>query len=246
MVNEVGGGAIIDDSKDRQRLINPIPTDYNNNWRTWKFWRNAFLIYWVFSLVGHILELVWVNLPLIIGLPPTNVLPLFVVAAPYGFGMLALIWVVYPLVKKNKANAFTIFLMSCFLGGLVEFICAAVIVALSPTHTNVFWDYSDQPFNLFGFVCLKNCLAFGVASIPGVYWAFPIVNNLINWLDKHYLKILNALTVILFAVYMVIQMMVIADNSPAKVFNLPRPYFDIGDVCDDDGPCPPPREELTH
>ena len=119
--------------KVRPRLIRPIATDYDNNWRSLKFWRNAFLIYWIFSLVGHILELIWVNLPLLVGQPPTNVLPLFVVAAPYGFGALALIWVVYPLVKNNKASALTVFVISCFLGGIVEFICAAAIVAVTIT-----------------------------------------------------------------------------------------------------------------
>lgn len=231
--------------KVRPRLIRPVATDYDNNWRSLKFWRNAFLIYWIFSLVGHILELIWVNLPLLVGQPPTNVLPLFVVAAPYGFGALALIWVVYPLVKNNKASALTVFVISCFLGGIVEFICAAAIVAVTPDHTNVFWDYSDQPFNLFGFVCLKNCLAFGVASVPGVYWAFPIVNNFINWFDRKAHKLLNALTAILFVVYMTIQVMFVTGNPPSKVFNLPRPYFDIGGVCEEDGPCPPPKEKLS-
>ena len=120
------------------------------------------------------------------------------------------------------------------------------IVAVSPDHTNVFWDYSDQPFNLFGFVCLKNCLAFGVASVPGVYWVFPVVNNMINWLDEHWHKLLNIGTVVLFVVYMTIQVMFVSGNPPSEVFNLPRPYFDIGGVCEEGGPCPPPREKLSH
>ncbi|MDO4271722.1 MAG: putative ABC transporter permease [Candidatus Saccharibacteria bacterium] len=226
--------------KPRQRLIRPIETDYDDNWRTWKFWRNAFLIYWIFSLVGHILEIIWVNLPLLVGLPPTNVLPLLVVAAPYGFGALALIWVIYPLVKKNRANAGTIFVLSCILGGVVEFICAAAIVAITPNHVNVFWDYSDQPFNLFGWVCLKNCIAFGIASVPGVYWGFPLVNNFINWLDKKQTKLLTVSSAVLFVVYMAIQVMVVTNNAPSKVFNLPRPYFDIAGVCKGQPTCPPP------
>lgn len=231
--------------KVRQRLIRPIETVYESDWHTWEFWRNAFLIYWIFSFIGHILELIWVNLPLLVGKPPTNVLPLLVVAAPYGFGALMLIWVVHPLIKSNKASALTVFILSCFLGGIVEFICAAAIVAVSPTHTNVFWDYSDQPFNLFGFVCLRNCLAFGVASLPGIYWLIPMVNNGIRWADEHWHKLLNAGTVALFTVYMIIQIMFVTGNPPAKVFNLPRPYFDIGGVCEEGGPCPPPKDKLT-
>lgn len=228
-------------SSPRQRLIRPIATDYNGDWHTWKFWRNSFLIYWFFSLFGHILELGWVNLPLLTGQPPTNVLPLLVVAAPYGFGALALIWAIYPLVKKNKANAGTIFVLSCILGGVVEFICAATIVAFSPSHTNVFWDYSDQPFNLLGFVCLKNCLAFGVASVPGVYWLFPIFNNFINWLDERWKKWLDVGSVILFVVYMAIQVLFLCGITPHDTWGWPRPYFDPAGICDGEEVCPPPK-----
>lgn len=222
------------------QLIRPIPTDYDDNWRSWKFWRNTFLIYWIFSAVGHVLEIFWVNMPLLVGQPPTNVLPTFVVAAPYGFGALGLIWVIYPIVKKKKANAGTVFLLSCILGGVVEFICAAAIVLYTPDHTNPYWDYSDQPFNLFGFVCLKNCLAFGLASVPGLYWGFPIVNNFINWLDARWRKILNVGTWVLFVVYATIQVMVISGNPPAKVFHLKRYYFDVAGVCKGQPTCPPP------
>ena len=38
--------------KVRQRLIRPIETVYESDWHTWKFWRNAFLIYWIFSFIG--------------------------------------------------------------------------------------------------------------------------------------------------------------------------------------------------
>lgn len=224
----------------RHRLLRPIETEYDTNWRTAKFWRNAFLIYWFFALVGHILEILWVSRPMLFGLPPTNVLPLFVVAAPYGFGALALIWLVYPLVRENKSNAWGIFGLSCLLGGAIELLCGLAIMAWSPDHINHYWDYSDRPFNLWGQICLGNCLAFGVAAVPGVYWAFPIFNNVLNYLDKKYSQLISAFTIGLFTVYVVIQVMVISGNPPAKVFNLPRPYADPAGLCKGRKSCPPP------
>lgn len=224
----------------KRRLIEPVPTVYETNWKSLKFWRNAFLIYWIGSAVGHLLELVWVNLPLLIGNPPTNVLPLFVVAAPYGLGALGLIWALGPVVRRGRASAGTVFILSYIIGGVVEFACAALIVLFM--GYNPFWDYSNEPFNLFGFICLKNCLAFGVAAIPCIYWVLPVVNNWINWLDKHYVKLLNMGALILFVVYMVIQLMVVTGNPPAKVFHLDRPYFDPANVCQGKLPCPPPKQ----
>lgn len=240
-IKPASDGPVTAHVQPRQRLIRPIETNYDGDWHTWKFWRNSFLIYWIFSLVGHVLELGWVNLPLLIGQPPTNVLPLFVVAAPYGFGALALIWVIYPLVKKNKANAATIFVLSCILGGTVEFICAAAIVAFTPDHVNVFWDYSAEPFNLFGFICLKNCLAFGAAAVPGVYWVFPVVNNFINWLDQNWRRALNVVSVVLFVVYMTIQIFFLFGKTPHDNLHWPRPYFDPAGICDGQPTCPPPK-----
>lgn len=240
MKSGVADSSLVAMGDSKLRLIRPIETDYNDDYRHLPFWRDTFLIYWIFSLVGHILELGWVNIPLLFGDPPTNVLPLFVVAAPYGLGALGLIWTIYPLVKHGKVNAFTIFVLSCIVGGVIEFICAAAIILVTPDHVNPFWDYSDQPFNLFGFICLKNCLAFGMAAIPGVYWIFPIVNNWVNYLSKHYNKILNVGVAVLFVMYTAIQIMVLTGNPPSRAFNLPSPYFDIAGVCRHSSSCPPP------
>lgn len=224
----------------RQRLFRPIETDYDTNWRSPKFWRNAFLLYWLFSLGGHFLEILWVNRTMLFGLPPSNVLPLFVVAAPYGIGALAIIWCIYPLIKDNKANMWAVFGLSCLLGGLIEFACALVIIAFSPDHYNHFWNYSNRPFNIMGQVCLGNCLAFGLAALPGAYWVFPIVNNCINALDKKNPRLLSIATGVLFAIYLVIQIMVLSGNPPSKVFGLPRPYVDPAGLCKGRTTCPPP------
>lgn len=223
----------------KRRLIEAIPTEYETNWRSWKFWRNAFIIYWVGSLIGHLLELGWVNLPLLVGNPPTNVLPVFVVAAPYGLGALGLIWILSSSVKRGRITAFQVFLLSVVIGGVVEFACAAAIVSV--IGYNPYWDYSTEPFNLMGYICLKNCLAFGLASLPCIYWVLPILNNQIHWLDRHYQKLLNAATLIVFVLYVIIQIMVMSGNPPAKVFHLDRPYFDPANVCQNKLPCPPPK-----
>ncbi len=231
----------------RQRLFRPIETEYDTDWHTWKFWRNAFLLYWIFSLGGHFLEILWVNRTMLFGLPPTNVLPLFVVAAPYGFGALAIIWCIYPLIKENKANMWVIFILSCVLGGVIEFLCAMVIIAFSPDHVNHYWNYDARPFNIMGQVCLGNCLAFGLAALPGAYWVFPIVNNAINYLDKQNSRLLSIATSVLFVAYMIIQVMVVSGNPPSKVLGLPRPYADPAGICVGKKRCPPegyPRTDV--
>ena len=200
---------------------------------TWYQWLTFFYLYcfagWIFeSAYVSILKKRLVNR----GFLRLPLLPL------YGTGAVMMLWVSLPF----EDNLLLVYLSGVVAATILEYVTGWTMERLFKMK---YWDYSDQPFNLFGFVCLKNCLAFGVASVPGVYWAFPLVNNFINWFDRKAHKLLNALTAILFVVYMTIQVMFVTGNPPSKVFNLPRPYFDIGGVCEEDGPCPPPKEKLS-
>ena len=92
-------------------------------------------------------------------------------------------------------------------------------------------------------------VADGIARIHGLENAMQ--GELLEFPGEVYGMVLNLEednvgVVILFVVYMAIQVMVISGNPPAKVFNFKTPYFDIADLCEPDGPCPPPREMLSH
>ena len=190
-------------ARRKRKFFQRISTKYDTNWRSFKFWRNTFILFWIFSLLGHILELAWGALPMLFGQPMTGFaanLPIFTVAEPYGFGALALIWLVYPFVVRDKLNIFWTYFLSVLVTTAIEFICAAVIVLL--LGHNPFWDYSNQPFNLFGFVYLRNSLAFGLAGALMLYYVFPAVNNLLN---KVKAQQLNVLFWILFVSYMFTQ-----------------------------------------
>ncbi len=47
------------------------------------------------------------------------------------------------------------------------------------THMK-YWDYSDQPFNLHGRICLWVCLVWGALSYVCVFWVHPPVARLIG------------------------------------------------------------------
>jgi len=189
--------------------LRPISTVYKMRWTTFASWRDAFLLFWVFSLVGHILEFAWASIPFAISGMSSHItkIPLIAIAAPYGLGALALIWTVYPLLAKGKIGVFWVFVLSAVIATAVEFICAAIIV-LWLGH-NPFWNYSGEPFNLFGFVCLRNAIAFGVVSVPMLYWVFPYCNNLLRKITVRWRSQLNASFWVLAISYFAIQIWVI-------------------------------------
>ena len=62
------------------------------------------------------------------------------------------------------------------------------------------WDYSNQPFNYNGRVCLKNSMCFGIAGLGVMYFLYPIVNNIIHLLPIFWLELI---AVILFIIFMI-------------------------------------------
>jgi uncharacterized membrane protein len=166
----------------------PPAPEYRINLKSFKFWRNSFLIYWVFSFIGHLMEYVWLFTLWQFGAPPDwQNIPFFVVAAPYGLGALAIVWFIYPQIQKHKLKVFDGFVLSTIVTTVIEFLCALLIVIV--LGDNPYWDYSDQPFNLFGFVCLRNSIAFGLASILFIYIAFPYTDKIMKKLGDFRLNI---------------------------------------------------------
>jgi uncharacterized membrane protein len=184
-----------------------VSTDCALDWRNWRqseFWRNLFLYFWFFSFIGHVLELFWVglgrNFSQSIAASPG--IPLFAVAAPYGLGAVALMLLVYPLVREKKINMTMAFFLGMLIASAIEFLCAAVIVLIA--GHNYFWDYSDEPFNLFGWICLRNSIAFGIASVAALYWLFPVSENLMTKIKNNHL---NIVFWVLFVGYLSVQIL---------------------------------------
>jgi uncharacterized membrane protein len=178
----------------------PAPA-YKINFKSFTFWRDTFLIYWFFSFVGHLMEYVWLFMLDQFGGPPDwQNLPFFVVAAPYGFGAVAILWFIYPQVIKHKLKVLDSFVLSVIVTTIIEFISALAVVAV--LGHNPYWDYSAEPFNLFGFVCLRNSIAFGLVSILFIYILFPYTDQIMK---KFGPTRLNYMFWFLFITYTLIQ-----------------------------------------
>jgi len=152
------------------RLL-PERPEYSPKPKTWVFWRDSFIIFWVFSLIGHLMEYPWIGAMNAMG-QDLAYPPFFVIAVPYGFGALAILWFVYPFIMKRKIGPIMVFILSAVVCTIIEFICALIPYFIY--GQNVFWDYSDQFMNLFGFVCLKNSIAFGLIGLLFVYVLYPL------------------------------------------------------------------------
>jgi uncharacterized membrane protein len=194
---------MVSDKKTSNHQIKREIPDFPLEWRSWRFWRNSFIYFWVFSFVGHLAEYLWYfvvgYLDPATGLDPAN-LPFFVLAAPYGFGVIGILWFILPIIRKRHIGVVKVFVLSTLITTVIEFICALMLV-VAMGH-NPYWDYSRDFLNLFGFTCLRNSIAFGFASLAFIYFVFPFTDRLAKRLSPRFL---NVVFWVLFVSYILAQ-----------------------------------------
>ena len=91
----------------------------------------------------------------------------------YGFGMLALLFALTPLLDNN---------LLLFVGGII--IPSAIELAggwlLYRLYHTRWWDYTDRPFNVGGFICLEFSLYWGLGSVFIMKLVHPTIAALVG------------------------------------------------------------------
>ncbi|MCQ4636198.1 putative ABC transporter permease [Anaerovorax odorimutans] len=89
----------------------------------------------------------------------------------YGVGVVSVVWLLEPLASHGLA----LFFASIVLCSLLEWITGFVLEKL---FHQKWWDYSDEPFNIGGYICPRFSIMWGFACVFVVY----IVHPTIAWL----------------------------------------------------------------
>ena len=79
----------------------------------------------------------------------------------YGFGMVIVLYALTPLVD----NTLLLYLGGVILPSALELVGGWALYKLYRTR---WWDYSDYPFNIGGYICLEFSLLWGVGTLVGV------------------------------------------------------------------------------
>ena len=111
----------------------------------------------------------------------------------YGFGVLTVIVALEPL----KDNLLVLFIGSVFLTSLIEFVTGFV---LEKIFHDKWWDYSDEPFNIKGYICLRLSLLWGIACLLVVDIAHPLIFDFLKAVPLTLGKILLTISLVAFIV----------------------------------------------
>lgn len=91
----------------------------------------------------------------------------------YGYGILPVLYLLEPV----KNNLLILFAASVIITSLAELVTG--FLAEKILHLRL-WDYSDIPFNLGGYICLKFSLAWGFACVFVIRLIHPLLAALIS------------------------------------------------------------------
>lgn len=93
----------------------------------------------------------------------------------YGFG----VGFVVSLLMPYKSNVFFMYIASVVAVSSIEWITG---FALEKIFHSRWWDYSDQPFNLNGYICLPFSLIWGAACMLIVYVVHPLITKFVGFI----------------------------------------------------------------
>ena len=111
----------------------------------------------------------------------------------YGFGAVIILWATLP----ARQSLPLIFLLGMLAATALEYATGAAMEALFKVR---YWDYSRQPFNLNGHICLTCSLAWGAFSILLVRFLHPPVEELVLRLPAFLVDPLAFLLTVVFTV----------------------------------------------
>lgn len=95
----------------------------------------------------------------------------------YGLGA-AVVAVFFP---ELKGNPLFLFLGGMVVNTFVEYVTGRI---MEMSLHKKWWDYSDQKFNLGGYVCLKTSVLWGICTVLMIYVLNPVFTGLVRLIPK--------------------------------------------------------------
>lgn len=95
----------------------------------------------------------------------------------YGFGVIIVVGILEPI----KNNLIVLYLGSVILTSLLELFTGFI---LEKIFNMKWWDYSQEKFNLHGYICLKFSLLWGVACLIVVRLIHPLITVFVSHIPR--------------------------------------------------------------
>lgn len=162
--------------------------------RTWEFWRDLFVYFFVFSFLGHWAEIAFcwlIRFGLVMGdYDPSNHMLwdqwLFPFSAE-GIALVMIVLVLHPFsrfaLRKTGGKVAPAVALSFLANALV---CTSIdfITGITANADYHLWDYRALPFNFMGQVCLQNSMVYSIAATLIVWVVYPLMDTAVRKLPR--------------------------------------------------------------
>lgn len=130
----------------------------------------------------------------------------------YGACILLVMYLFVYLLDKVHVNLFTLFIISTILISFIEYITSYILEKLF--HLK-WWDYTEDPLNLNGRICLHFSLGWGLAAMIVFKIIHPIIMDVINLIPLETSKFITIFIISYFVIDGVITLkkLIITDSN---------------------------------
>lgn len=111
----------------------------------------------------------------------------------YGFGAVIILHITLPF----RQSPVLTYLAGMLGATLLEYVTG---YAMEKFFHTKYWDYTHQPFNLHGYICLFCSLGWGIFSLLLVYWVHPEVEKILVILSS---KTSTPLSLLIFVIFII-------------------------------------------
>ena len=109
----------------------------------------------------------------------------------YGSGAIIILFATLPVAD----NFWLVYFLGMLAATALEYVVGAVMEQLFKVR---YWDYTKQPFNLHGYICLTSSIAWGFFSDLLIYVIHPPIDKLLHKLPALLVNPLAAVIAVLF------------------------------------------------
>ncbi len=181
--------------------------------KTWAFWRGIIMYFFLFSVVGHWMEIPYcLSMDALFGIVDSDYAifldPLYVPYWVYGAGAAAITILLLPLkirlVGKRKTMwgaALEFFVMAVVLCAALECVMGWIINQPDALGEYPYWDNSQLPFNILEQAWLVNDIFLGLVTLGYVWFVFPFCQKFCKLIGD---KAANGLFWAVIAIFVII------------------------------------------
>ena len=101
------------------------------------------------------------------------------------------------LLNPLRNKLFLLFIFSIFVATFLEFVTGFV---LEKFFHRKWWDYSNEPFNIKGYICLRFSIIWGLCCVFVISIIHPLIEKLVHFLPN----VVSIILIVIFIVYYII------------------------------------------